>query len=452
MKKKKENPGYVGAVKFWAWQSRGVSAAAQFIVMSGFIAIYCTSMLGMNAAIVGILLAASKVIDAVTDLFAGYLVDRTETKMGKGRPYELAIIGLWLCTWLVFSVPEGMGMTLKYIWVMVFYIAAQSVCSTLLSANQNAYMIRAFNRNEQRVKLASFGGVVIMIGSMAVNIIFPMLQKQIATNLQGWSKVVGMFAVVFGVLGILRFIFVKEENRDEVEKTEKIHLSDVAKVLKHNKYVYMISFMWLIYSLVTGMGAGTYFYTYIVGDISVMGTMSALSIVVLPLLFFFPAIMKKVPMGKLVIIGCIAYIVNGIMMFIAGANLGIIAAAMIVAGIASLPITYLTDLLMIDCGTYNEYVNGQRMDGVIGAVKGFAGKVGSALGSAVLGILLSMGGFISTQSGQVAEQPESALLMIRVAIGIVPAVLFLIVLIMMHFYTLDKKVAEIAKEKEQGKL
>lgn len=229
---KRDNPGYVGAVRFWGWQSRGLSGAVQFIVLSGFISIYCTNMLGLNAAIVGTILAASKIVDAVTDLFAGFLVDRTETKLGKGRPYEFAIIGLWLCTWLIFTVPEGLSTTLKYVWVVVFYIAANAVCGTLLSANQNAYMIRAFGRDEQRVKLASFGGIVIMLGSIVVNAVFPVLQGKIATSLSGWSLLVGMFSVILGVIGILRFLLVKEENHDEVAKSEKVTLKDVFTVLK----------------------------------------------------------------------------------------------------------------------------------------------------------------------------------------------------------------------------
>ena len=62
------------------------------------------------------------------------------------------------------------------------------------------------------------------------------------------------------------------------------------------------------------------------------------------------------------------------------------------AGVAALPITYLTDLMMIDCGTYNAHVSGKRMDGTIGAIKGFLGKVGGAMGLAVVGGMLQVGG------------------------------------------------------------
>lgn len=448
---KKNNPAYIGAVKFWAWQSRGLSAAVQFIVLSGFISVYCTNMLGLNAAVVGIILAASKVFDAVTDLFAGYLVDRTETKIGKGRPYELALIGLWLCTWLIFSVPAGLSKVMKYVWVMVFYVATNAVFSTLLSASSNAYTIRAFKTHEQRVKISSFGGIVIMFGSIAVNVIFPTLQKTIATSLSGWSLLVGMFAVIFGVIGMLRFLLVKEDVAVEVGASEKITMKDALAVLKTNKYVYMVCGMWLIYYLVTGMGIGTYFYTYVVGDISVMGTMSLFSVLVLPVMFFFPKLLKKMTMGQLVMVACVLYVINGILMFVAGANIAILAAASLVAGLAALPITYLTDLMLLDCGTYNAYINGNRMDGVICAIKGFTGKVGSALGSALVGVMLSLGGFVSSEGTSAVAQPESALLMMRILVGIVPAVLFAVLFFIMRYYDVEKKLPEIQKELEARK-
>ena len=167
---KKNKEGKIGAVRFWAWQSRGASAAANFIILS-FVTIYCTDALQMNPALVGGLLAGSKVIDAITDLFAGFLVDKTHTRWGKGRPYEWFIVIEWILTILMYAVPAEASTTVKAAWLLITYILINSVCTTLLSAAQNPYMIRAFETNEQRVKLASFGGIVIMAASMAINIV-----------------------------------------------------------------------------------------------------------------------------------------------------------------------------------------------------------------------------------------------------------------------------------------
>lgn len=441
-KKGKENPDKIGVGKFWAWQTRGVSAGLNFIILS-YVTIYCTDVLKMPAVLVGTLLMVTRILDGVTDLFAGYIVDKTKSKLGKGRPYEFFILGAWLCTWLMYSVPGDASLVVKCVWVMLMYTCVQSVCITFLSACQNPYQIRAFKTNGQRVKLASFGGLVIMVASMALSISFPILMNRIAVSPAGWSRLIAMIALPVGLIGMLRFVFVKETiHVEEAAGTqEKVTLKDMKELLTRNPYLYMVAFMWLVYSLVTGMGVGPYFYTYIVGNIEVMGTTTAFGMIVLPLLAFFPLIMKKVATGRLVQIGCLAWIISGVLVFMAGSNMTIIIVSLLFMGLGQLPITYLTDLMMLDCGSFNAWKGRKRMDGTIGAIKGFAGKLGQGLGSGILGMMLSLGGY----DGALAVQPDSALLMIRLVIGIVPAAMFVLVCIVMAFYKLNKLMPEINK-------
>jgi Na+/melibiose symporter-like transporter len=305
-------------------------------------------------------------------------------------------------------------------------------------------MIRAFKTNGQRVRIASFGGIVIMVWAICLNMSFPVLMNRIATSPAGWSKLIAMFAVPLGLIGILRFLFVKETVQVEEETGEKVSLKDVISMLRHNPYVYIVALMWLFYNMVNGMGISTFFFTYIVGNIELMGAAGGVVIIVLPLLFLFPLIMKKIPTGKMVLFGCLAYIINGILLFVAGGNMTIIIIAMVFAGIGSLPITYLTDLMMIDCGSYNAWKGRKRMDGTIGALKGFADKAGGALGSGLLGIMLAMSGY----DGSLEVQPDSALLAIRLLMGIVPAIVFLLVGVMMLFYKIDRLQPEIKKTLE----
>ena len=126
MKKAISNPDRIGAGKFFAWQSRALSGAANYMVLT-FVTIYCTDTLKMPAVLMGTLIMASKITDGVTDLFAGYLVDKTKTRLGKARPYEFAIIGAWLATWLLFSTPGDASIVIKSIWVIANYICINSI-------------------------------------------------------------------------------------------------------------------------------------------------------------------------------------------------------------------------------------------------------------------------------------------------------------------------------------
>ena len=155
--KSKEKPDKIGALKFWTWSARDLSLSASVIVL-GNLSLYCTNILGLDPLVVGTLLAASKIIDAITDLFAGYLVDRTNTKWGKGRPYEIAVLGVWFFTWLMYSAPAGAGQVVKLAYVFFMYMLVNSVFTTLLNASGNPYMVRAFKTNGQRVKLTTGAG------------------------------------------------------------------------------------------------------------------------------------------------------------------------------------------------------------------------------------------------------------------------------------------------------
>ena len=76
------------------------------VVLMMQVTYYCTDLLGMPATLVGSLLMASKVVDACTDLIAGYIIDHTHTKWGKARPYEIFIVLTWVGTVFLFSVPN----------------------------------------------------------------------------------------------------------------------------------------------------------------------------------------------------------------------------------------------------------------------------------------------------------------------------------------------------------
>jgi Na+/melibiose symporter-like transporter len=435
---KTENPDKVGIFKFWAWQASGVSAAALFI-MSSFLMIYCTNTLGMSAALVGTLMLVSRIIDGITDLFAGYIVDKTQTRIGKGRPYEFAILGAWLCTWLMYSVPGDASLTIKCVWVLSMYIATNAIFMTMKNAANLAYTVRVFKTEGQRIKIATFGGIVVMFSAVAVGGAFPILMNRIATSPKGWSTLMGMIALPMALIGFLRFL-VKETVKVETTE-EKPKLSDILIVLKHNPYVYIVAGSLLVYNLVAGMGIMSYFFTYVVGNVELMGTASAISLVVLPLLFFFPLIMKKVPMGKLVMIGCVIYVLSGIVLFVAGGSMPVILAGFVLQGAAALPITYLSDLMLIDCASYNTYKGFRRMDGTISAFKNFTNKVGSGIGAALVGLLLDRFGF----DASLPIQPDSVVLAIRALMGLIPAILFLFVAILLAFYKLDKLMPEINK-------
>jgi probable glucitol transport protein GutA len=317
-KEKKERPGKVGFLRNFCWQSRQASLGVNTLMM-GFLTIYCTDTLKISPALVGTMLMLSKIFDGFTDAVAGFIVDNTNTRLGRGRPYEFAIIGVWLSTWLMFTCSPEWSMFAKCAWVFSMYVLVNAVWATFLNAAQTPYIVRAFGRPEQIVTLSTYGGLVSMVFAMAFNISFPMAMGALATSAQGWSTLVGIFAIPLAAIGMLRFIFIKETivikgKTGASANAEKLRVKDVVSALKVNPYVFIILILTFFFNIITNMGVNIYYFTYIVRDVGQMGVLAATQIVILPLMFIFPAIIRKFSlirlMGAGMLVTIAGYVVN----------------------------------------------------------------------------------------------------------------------------------------------
>ena len=433
----------LGIGKLLAWSLRSGSTGVAIMVI-GFLTVFCTDTLGIDARIVGTLLLASKLLDGITDLLAGFIVDKTNTKLGKARPYELCIIGLWAATVGLFMCPASFSTAMKCVWIFIMYALVNSVFLTFLNANNTAYMVRAFSNQKHYVALSTYGGLVPMIIVVAFNIVFPMLMGTMATSQSGWVKLVLIFAIPLTFLGLLRFIFIKETNNVDVKSGEKLELNHVFTVLKRNPYIYIIALTTLIFNLITNMGVNVYYFTHIVGNVGLMGVLAAIQIVALPMMFILPKVLKRTTVAKVISVGIVVIIIGYLINFFAYDNFPLLAFGNVLTGAGAVPISMLISLLIIDCAEYNEYKGMQRLEGSLSAVNGFAQKLGAGLGSGLFGILIGITGY----NGTLATQPDSAITMIRLLYSLIPAALYALVFVSFRFYKLDALMPEIRKANE----
>lgn len=118
----------------------------------------------------------------------------------------------------MFSALTQTSVELKVAWVLLMYFFVNSVFATFLNASQTPCMVRAFNNQEHYVALTSYGGLVTMIAVVILNISFPMLMANLATSASGWKKLIAIYAISLTVIGMLRFIFIKEEYNVDVKR------------------------------------------------------------------------------------------------------------------------------------------------------------------------------------------------------------------------------------------
>lgn len=158
----------------------------------------------------------------MTDLFAGWLIDNTNTRWGKARPYELSILGVWICTWALFATPYEWSITAKSIWIFIMYTLIFSIFSTLLNAAETPYIIRAFGDPIAITKVSAYGGILITIGCMVVSVSFPIMVARAGTSVSGWRQMMFMYAVPLALIGLLRMFFVKEDKAPDADKEERV--------------------------------------------------------------------------------------------------------------------------------------------------------------------------------------------------------------------------------------
>lgn len=441
--KNKKKAEKIGAARFLLWQTSSVSVALSALVLM-YVTVYCTDALGLEPVIVGAVFAVSKVVDAFTDLIAGFIIDRTNTRWGKGRPYEIFMLFLWLSTWLLFSCPAGLAPVAKYVWVFVMYVFMNAVCTTFLNANNVVYMVRAFKTSEQQTKITAFGSFFTMGAGFAFNILFPTAMATIATSPAGWSRLIGMLAVPLTFFGLLRMIFIKEKYNNEADvSAEHLKLKDVVAVMKSNRGFVCYSIVRLLQNLVSNLGSAVYYFTWIIGNVGLMGVTAVFSILGLPLAFFMPLMRRKLGMKKMSIYGFVLATVGYVLMFFANSNLPMVIVATMFTSLAVVPFTMMAPMYTVDCADYNEMISLPRMEGTLSAISGFGNKVGAALGGLVMGAVLSLAGYVGTADTQSA----SALLSIRLGSSLIPAVIFVVMILLMNQFNLDEKLKGWREEK-----
>ena len=409
MKKENENKLPVG--KFFAWKSRDISVASITVIVTGYLSIFCTDTLGVKPAVVGMILLISKFIDVVTDFITGYLVDNTNTKLGKGRPYELSIIGSWVCSILLFSCPTGWQATVKTVWIFFMYTLVFSVFNSFLGACNNPYMIRAFK----------------------------------------------LYAIPLTLIGLLRFIFVKEDpSIDAGSASKKINIKEVFTMFRENKYAWAYAGITGLYNLCVGMSVSTFYFKYIVGDVAKLSLVNSLSILMLPVMFVFPKLMKKMQVSNLIELGVGIAVVGYFILFIAKANLPLLVLGNVLTSMATLPICYLGVLIIMELATYNEWKGLSRMEGSTNIISNFATKAFNGIGIGLQGIFLSAFGYVTAQGSEIISQPDSVLFAIRLLYSFIPMLVYLVIIFCAtRLGKLEKQLpqmeAELAERKERAK-
>lgn len=431
------------------WSSRTVSLALHTSLFS-FFTYFCTNHLGLNAGVIGVMILVAKVIDAITNFICAYLVDNLHMKLGKGRPFELCIIPAWICVWLTFGIPLEWKTFVQYAAVFLLYTMINAVFCTGLFQADPVYFSHAVKEEDKRLKIQTITGALQMGAFMIGTVVFPILIAQYENQPNGWLKLSVLVGIPCMVLGIIRFLTIPEVDTEENDAKENTHVSIKETVLGlfTNKYVLIVclmTFTVMLYGSV--LGAGSYYFTYIVGDLALSGTVSLVGMLsVVSLLFVVPAVKKFGQKNTLQFCFSVSAVATALKFF-AGANMPMLLILAPFGMLYTYPFGAIQNLLLFDCMDYGEWKNNKRLEGAIVAGTSLGSTIGGGVGAALSGIVLDLFGFDGTQ----AVQSASAILGIKIVNSLLPALFLVLVVVSLHFYDVEKMMPRIREDLEARK-
>ena len=399
--------------------SGDVAGNVVYVLLTSFVMIYLTDTVGLDAGVVATLLMVSRIFDGFSDLIFGTLLDHTNTRMGKARPWMLwGFVGCAILIIAIFAIPTSLGNTAKYAW---FFIAYTLLNAVFFTANNIAYssLTALITRNgAERVQMGSIRfmfafGTNLLIQSATVGGV-----ALFGGGAVGWRTMAIIYALLGLAVNTLSVFSVKElppEELEEEPEEDKLSVGESAKMLVSNKYYLIILIVFLLTQIFTAMlNMGIYFMKYVLGDEDLLKTFSwAINIPLMIGLLITPVVVSR--FGSMYRINIVGYVIATL------GRLGVLVAAymnslplmLILSGVAALGMSSLQGTLnaLIAEASENTWLRtGKRIDGLMFSCTSLGVKVGGGLGTALSGWLLAASGY----DGDLKVQPESAIQMIYV--------------------------------------
>ncbi|MCM3117682.1 MFS transporter [Neobacillus sp. MER 74] len=418
-----------------------------FTVVTTYLTFYFTDVYGIKAAAVGTLLLIARIVDMLDSPIFGILIDKTNTKWGKSRPWILwSCIPFSIVVILLFMGPD-LSDSGKLAYAYIFYIAA-NVLYTAVN-NPLTTMLPSLTLDIQERTVANsfrmFGG---QFGALLVNLtLLPLV-----AYFGGGDQQKGFFytMTLFGVIGLIMFFITflnTKERVQDINGTKSLALKDSIKAIKGNQPWIAGVLLGVVFFIlyVMKLSSGIYYITYNLGKPGLVSLVNTLGTLTLVGIIAVPFLSKKFSKKKLIIIGMLINIIGQLIIYFGGQSTAILLTGVIVGAIGfGLPIGLLFALIA-DTVDYGEWKSGVRAQGLLASTaSGIAIKLGSGLGGAIPAWLLAAGGYVANK-----PQTQSSLHMISLNFIWLPIILSILsILILAFLYKWEKPYNEIIAELE----
>lgn len=391
-----------------------------FVAATNYLMFYYTDVASISLAATGILFLVVRIFDAFAGPIFGILVDKTQTRFGKVRPWFLWMaVPYAVSAVLLFSIaffPVNARLPLAYATYAIFTICFAGLGTAInailpsLSGDANE---RA-SANMFRNVLGQFGGLISGLAILPLVSLFGGLNSP-----KGFTIAMGIFVVILVMAEVFTFTNVRENVTPAQEKPVPLHDSIKALLPNGPWWTIIITNIIIFIGVVVKNSSTVYFFKYVLhneGMSAIANLLSALAMIVGAITI--PFLIRHFQM-RTVVVG----------------NLGI---AIIGQGVLYVAAQSLMFVMTAETVDYGEWRFGVRAQGLLTSVSAIGASIGAGLAGVINSDILAHFHFVPNMT-----QTASGIMGINVCFVYGPAIIDAICIISIMFYGLDKLSAKM---------
>lgn len=376
-----------------------------FILSSTFLMKFYTDVMGVSAAIVGVMMMVARIVDAFTDVTMGQIADRSRpTAKGKFLPWIRRMCGpVALASFLMYAVWfKDMPMGFKIVWMFATYLLWGSICYTGINIPYGSMASAISPEARDRSELSSWRTIGATLASMIIGVVLPMIvyytDEAGNTVISGTNMAIAGAVCSVGAIICYLICYNLTTERVKIEKKEeKFSIVELVKTLISSRALIgiVLAALLLLLAQLTLGGMGQYIFPNYFGSaagVSISGFCG--NILILVLAFFVPSLAAKFGKKELSAFGGLLGAAVFFIAFILHTDNMYLFLVLYTIGYLGIAFFNINCWAMItDVIDDAEVRQGERSDGTFYSVYSFARKLGQAASSGLTGGLLTMIGY-----------------------------------------------------------
>ena len=438
-----------------AYACGNLGQSAFYNAMSTYFIVYVTGCLfsgvdkALAAKLIGVitsLVVIIRIAEIFIDPLLGNLIDNTNTKWGRFRPWQFfgGLISAVLHA-VIFSGMFGLVNVNTTLFIVLFVITFV-VLDVFYSLRDISYwgMIPALSSDShERSTYTALGSFTGSIGYNGITVVVIPIVSYFTWTLTGakgegqagWTS----FGIIVGLLGILTAWTVafgtKESTNALRAKAQKNgNPLEAFKALFQNDQLLWVALSYLLYAIANVATTGVLLFLFkFVLDNQAAYSMTGVIALVAGLIMapLYPILNKRIPRRVLYIVGMTSMIVAYILLGLFSTNMTVVFIALVLFYIPGTLIQMTAILSLTDSIEYGQLKNGKRNEAVTLSVRPMLDKIGGAMSNGIVGFIAIAAGM--TGDATAADMTAANINTFKTCAFYVPLVLIVLSLLVFMF-------------------